>query len=111
MPLEIRQLIREMSLANPVPIANVIGWPVTSTRVILSPDVGCLQTAVVAVPRVVPIAGLTHGTCAVLFRCINFKIKGGSGSSLGDVTRVPSRPLAPYSAARSLALPIRADLI
>ena len=36
------------------------GWPVTPNGVILSPDVGCLQTAVVAVPRVVPIAGVTR---------------------------------------------------
>ena len=36
------------------------GWPVTANWVILSADVGCLQTAVVAVPRVVPIAGVTR---------------------------------------------------
>ena len=35
------------------------GWRGTANRVMLSPDVGCLQIAVVAVPRVVPIARVT----------------------------------------------------
>ena len=55
-------------LSTSVPIASVClslsqmlsGWPVTPNRVILSADVGCLQTAVVAVPRIVPIAGVTR---------------------------------------------------
>ena len=43
-----------------VPIGNVIRLAKMPNWVILLPDVGCLQTAVVGVPRVFPIPGVTR---------------------------------------------------